>query len=217
MIVFSNTNSGAVASLTLNVNGTGAKPIKYINNSSLDNLSAVGQLIAGKPIMFVYDGTNWIATGINYNNTYSSMSEAEAIAGTATTARSITAARLDKAIKSKFADYVIEQGTSGDWTYRKWNSGVAECWMLKTVSITGSSWGGGTEFSGSSYSFPSSLFIAAPVVELGTQSDPSTIPRAWKKSTATDTPVLGAFRPDTSYISTSVSIDFSVHATGRWK
>lgn len=26
------------------------------------------------------------------------------------------------------ADYVVEQGTSGIWTYRKWNSGIAECW-----------------------------------------------------------------------------------------
>ena len=25
-------------------------------------------------------------------------------------------------------DIVIEQGTSGIWTYRKWNSGIAECW-----------------------------------------------------------------------------------------
>ena len=27
------------------------------------------------------------------------------------------------------ADYVVEQGTSGIWTYRKWNSGIAECWL----------------------------------------------------------------------------------------
>lgn len=33
-------------------------------------------------------------------------------------------------------DYVIEQGTSGVWTYRKWNSGIAECWT-DTVSGTG--------------------------------------------------------------------------------
>ena len=26
------------------------------------------------------------------------------------------------------ADYVVEQGTDGIWTYRKWNSGIAECW-----------------------------------------------------------------------------------------
>ena len=25
-------------------------------------------------------------------------------------------------------DYVVEQGKSGIWTYRKWASGIAECW-----------------------------------------------------------------------------------------
>lgn len=32
------------------------------------------------------------------------------------------------------ADFVVEQGTQGDWTYRKWNSGFAECW--RNVSVT---------------------------------------------------------------------------------
>lgn len=32
------------------------------------------------------------------------------------------------------ADYVVEQGTQGDWTYRKWNSGFAECW--RNISVT---------------------------------------------------------------------------------
>lgn len=31
-------------------------------------------------------------------------------------------------IKNLNADYIIEQGTSGIWTYRKWASGLAECW-----------------------------------------------------------------------------------------
>lgn len=26
------------------------------------------------------------------------------------------------------SDYVVEWGTSGIWIYRKWNSGIAECW-----------------------------------------------------------------------------------------
>ena len=34
-------------------------------------------------------------------------------------------------------DYVVEQGTSGIWTYRKWDSGVAECWLLKSKTVTG--------------------------------------------------------------------------------
>lgn len=33
-------------------------------------------------------------------------------------------------------DYIIEQGTSGIWTYRKWKSGVAECWGIYSGSIT---------------------------------------------------------------------------------
>lgn len=31
-------------------------------------------------------------------------------------------------------DYVVEQGTSGFWTYRKWSSGIAECWGQVNVT-----------------------------------------------------------------------------------
>ena len=29
-------------------------------------------------------------------------------------------------------DYIVEQGISGIWTYRKWNSGILECWSCTT-------------------------------------------------------------------------------------
>lgn len=32
------------------------------------------------------------------------------------------------------ADFIVEQGTSGIWTYRKWASGIAECWGAKSVT-----------------------------------------------------------------------------------
>lgn len=32
------------------------------------------------------------------------------------------------------ADFVVEQGTSGIWTYRKYNSGIAECWGICSAS-----------------------------------------------------------------------------------
>ena len=32
------------------------------------------------------------------------------------------------------SDFVISQGTSGIWTYRKWKSGIAECWCRKTIT-----------------------------------------------------------------------------------
>ncbi len=34
------------------------------------------------------------------------------------------------------ADYIVEQGTSGIWIYRKWSSGIAECWgEFETANI----------------------------------------------------------------------------------
>lgn len=35
---------------------------------------------------------------------------------------------------SKVADFVVEQSVQSDWTYRKWNSGFAECW--RNISVT---------------------------------------------------------------------------------
>ena len=66
-VKFSNTNSGAVGSLTLNVNGTGAKPIKYINNNGAPgNIAGANYLRSGNMYQFSYDGTNWIVN-FNYN------------------------------------------------------------------------------------------------------------------------------------------------------
>lgn len=41
------------------------------------------------------------------------------------------------------ADYVVETGTSGIWTYRKWASGIAECWgnTTYTQSSNFGTWG----------------------------------------------------------------------------
>lgn len=42
---------------------------------------------------------------------------------------------LNEVLPSTAVDYIVEQGTSGIWTYRKWNSGVAECWGLDSASF----------------------------------------------------------------------------------
>ena len=47
--------------------------------------------------------------------------------------RTLKELRADLGIK----DYVVQQGTSGIWTYRKWNSGTAECWLENDLSLTG--------------------------------------------------------------------------------
>ena len=36
------------------------------------------------------------------------------------------------------SDCIVSQGTNGIWTYRKWASGVAECWLESELTLTGS-------------------------------------------------------------------------------
>lgn len=98
VVTFTATNSGAVANLTMNVNGTGAKHIKYINNGTLGSLSSAGYLKANTEYPFYYDGANWVCW-FNVNTTYSALSEADMHTGTATTARLITAQRLKQAVE----------------------------------------------------------------------------------------------------------------------
>lgn len=94
-VTFDNTNSGAVASLTMNVNSTGAKSIKklYMTTPS-PSLNSAGELKANKTYLFGYDGTYWVCMTLDYNNTYSAMSTDEITEGTGTTGRTMTPARL---------------------------------------------------------------------------------------------------------------------------
>ncbi len=66
-----------------------------------------------------------------------------------------------------YSDYVVEQGTSGIWTYRKWDSGVAECWGINSASVTcsviSSPWIRGSM---TNINFPTSFFNDTPLVLL---------------------------------------------------
>lgn len=53
-------------------------------------------------------------------------------------------ALLAKILDALKSDYVVEQGTDGIWTYRKWNSGSYEAVYVGLVNMkTGSAMGGG--------------------------------------------------------------------------
>lgn len=114
IVTFTATNSGAVASLTMNVNSTGAKPIKYINNGTLGNLTSAGYIKAGTEYPFYYDGANWVVW-FNYNTTYSALSEADMHTGTSTSTRLITAQRLKQAVEYH-APVTSVNGSTGDVT-----------------------------------------------------------------------------------------------------
>lgn len=73
---------------------------------------------------------------------------------------------LNNVLPPTNTDYVVSQGTSDFWTYRKWNSGIAECWGTKTASIAGVS--KTAPFSGYCFAFgviayPTGLFASGTV------------------------------------------------------
>lgn len=117
------------------------------------------------------------------------------------------------------ADYIVEQGTSGTWTYRKWNSGLAECWArkeLSSVAVT-SAWGGLYESANiGSIAYPEGLFAAQPIFS-------SSVSKTTKYSAAgieTDggsasaTPALYLLRATAGTIQ---GAEISLAAKGRWK
>lgn len=71
-VLFTTTNSAAVANLKLNVNGTGAKSIKYRNG----NLPNAGTLAANRIYWFVYRSDAWNLIGdLDTNTTYSAATQ----------------------------------------------------------------------------------------------------------------------------------------------
>ena len=60
-------------------------------------------------------------------------------------------------------DYVTSTGSGSGWTWRKWNSGMAECWgnFSQTLSIT-TTYGSIYESASFNKTFPSGLFNATP-------------------------------------------------------
>lgn len=98
---------------TLNVNGLGAKAIKRYGTTAAGT-SAAANWNANSVVMLTYDGTYWMLVDWN-NTTYSGMTDAEYQAGTSTTNRLITPARLKAAIELH-APVQSVNGQDGDVT-----------------------------------------------------------------------------------------------------
>lgn len=256
------TYSNTAASPTLNVNGTGAKLIRrygstsagttvktswragaisilvydgtnWVINSGFDDDTTYSSLAAssgGTAVSLVTTGEKY--TWNNKQSALTAMTQTEATTGTATTARSITAKVLHDTIIGASADYVVEQGLTGIWNYRKWNSGVAECWADTQVSITSwTPWGNQYQghFTSQCFSYPSNFFTSTPQL-LVNAYPPATGGlgisgvEIWTSAesqiyhTKDRTPNLYPLRPDTGGgAPTAAYVIFSMQAKGRWK
>ena len=94
------TNANGVANPTLQVNSLTAKAIKRYGTTA-PSTSAASSWNAGQVCCLVYDGDYWMLCDWN-NTTYSTLTQAQADAGTATSARLITA----KILHDTIAEYV---------------------------------------------------------------------------------------------------------------
>lgn len=104
-------------------------------------------------------------------------------------------------------DYVVEQGTWNYWTYRKWNSGIAECWGIFNTTFPL-----GTR--NARYSdFPTGLFTESPVLSANCLLAGTTSAQV----NYTETSSTGW----TTYIygdgSGTVNCSIYLQAMGRWK
>lgn len=108
-------------------------------------------------------------------------------------------------------DIVIERGTSGIWTYRKWASGVAECWGVETSSSTAST-EGGLFFRVVYSTFPTSFFIDVPVVEV-------TVKGNWIGGAMTGNSITKDMWQGYVWCATDHTANLLPHiyAIGRWK
>lgn len=91
-IKFTVTNTASVSNLTLNVQESGAKPIRYRGAV----LPSAGTLAANRVYEFVYDGTNWELVGdLDTNSTYTPASANPLMDGTVAVGTSAKYARED--------------------------------------------------------------------------------------------------------------------------
>ena len=66
-------------------------------------------------------------------------------------------------------DYVVDYGTSGSWHFRKWKSGISECWGLIDSSSRAmtTAEGSGYYAAQSTYAYPTGLFNGSPNTTIG--------------------------------------------------
>lgn len=91
------TNSNTASNVTLNVNGTGAKPIWY-NNAVYTSTANTITGYANRLLFYMYDGTNWCLVNkgwVDDNNTYTAASATPLMDGTGAVGTSAKYARED--------------------------------------------------------------------------------------------------------------------------
>ena len=120
---------------------------------------------------------------------------------------------------SNVIDFGVEYGGSNGWEYRKWKSGVAECWgNFRYSNIAINTAFGGTFYSGNfgNQTFPSNLFKGTPKVFVDIQDGTY---GAWlmRGSTHPSRTQTGAQNACRGTAVTIPSLTLSYYCIGAWE
>lgn len=120
------------------------------------------------------------------------------------------------------SDYITAQGETNGFTWRKWASGVAECWKLHTDTGVTIQTAWGSVFESSAYgaiAYPSGLFTAAPCCTITPNGSPdgkTTLGlEIGNVGTAAKTPQWNYTRGTAS--TSGQTINVAIYAIGQWK
>lgn len=124
--------------------------------------------------------------------------------------------RLYNILNKLAGNAVVEQGTSGGWTYKKYADGTAECWGNHTRSIAvniASSAYGGYRSDAQTFDFPFS-FTSVPSVSIigGSGSN-----GAWINSALGTGPNGAVVLLSSATSQTATNRTIHIHAYGNWK
>lgn len=132
-------------------------------------------------------------------------------------AGALTACTPSSIVTSVVGDYVTSVGTSGIWTYRKWNSGAAECWGVYTasgVNIAKNNYSGFRYSDGISVNLPFTFAAAPAGVYSGGCTSYLTFVTPIGQPTTTQVKFWVACLDSSA---TSCSIVVNIHVMGKWK
>lgn len=123
-------------------------------------------------------------------------------------------------LEEERADYVVEQGTNGNFTYRKWYSGIAELWgTTDTATYNLTSQYGGTYYGTYSLYIPTGIFASITSISINRANGGNGT--VWvspysEYSSIVSNGAIGCYISNGTTWS-GASLAFSIQVKGRWK
>lgn len=118
--------------------------------------------------------------------------------------------------KTFTVDYIVDQGTSGNWHYRKWNNGLAECWGIHTgVALLGHASYNNTIYAG--YTSLNLPFTFTSVDNVNYSCHYTSGYDFCGKAIVNENKSVNFYIMSCSSITTGAAGKINVYVSGRWK